>query len=251
MTGGLTIVSALLMGLAASGHCLVMCGGITAALGVATACDENGRQRPLLLVGYQAGRVVSYIVVALLLGGLLGGIVALLDVEVVRRTFRVLAAAALFVAALVAFGWLRDPIAFAARRMWPRLASSARKLLPVRTLPSALTFGMIWGWMPCGFVYTVLLVATLQLSAWNSAATMAAFGLGTMPAMLGASFGAKRLVAVTSSSAGRRIAGVVLLASAALTLAGPWIIGWIPWAHAWLPYDCAQGPGLSKGVASS
>jgi sulfite exporter TauE/SafE len=86
-------------------------------------------------------------------------------------------------------------------------------------------------------VYTVLLVATLQLNAWSAAATMAAFGLGTMPAMLGASFGAKRLVNVTSG-AGRRIAGAVLLASAALTLAGPWIIGWIPWAHAWLPYDC-------------
>ena len=91
MSGGLAILSALLMGLAASGHCLVMCGGITAALGVATARDERGRQRPLLLVGYQAGRVISYIVVALLLGGLLGGIVALVDVEWVRRAFRVLA----------------------------------------------------------------------------------------------------------------------------------------------------------------
>ncbi|MGH8174279.1 MAG: sulfite exporter TauE/SafE family protein [Rhodanobacteraceae bacterium] len=238
MTGGLTILSALLMGLAASGHCLVMCGGITAALGVATARDERGRPRPLLLVGYQAGRVISYVVVALLLGGLLGGIVALLDVEWVRRTFRVFAAVALFVAALVALGRLRDPLAFAGRRLWPRLSSWARKLLPVRTLPRALAFGMIWGWMPCGFVYTVLLVATLQLNAWSAAATMAAFGLGTVPAMLGASFGAKRLMDVTSSGAGRRIAGAVLLASAALTLAGPWVIGWIPWAHAWLPYDC-------------
>jgi sulfite exporter TauE/SafE len=237
MTGGLTIFSALLMGFAASGHCLVMCGGITAALGVATARDERGRQRPLLLVGYQAGRVMSYIVVALLLGGLLGSIVAVLDIEWVRRAFRVFAGVALFVAALVAFGYLRDPLAFAGRRLWPRLASSARKLLPVQTLPRALAFGMIWGWMPCGFVYTVLLVATLQLNAWSAAATMAAFGLGTMPAMLGASLGAKRLVNVTSG-AGRRIAGAVLLASAALTLAGPWIIGWIPWAHAWLPYDC-------------
>jgi uncharacterized protein len=238
MTGGLTIVSAFLMGLAASGHCLVMCGGITAALGVATTRDERGRQRPLLLVGYQAGRVISYVVVALLLGGLLGSIVAVLDIEWVRRAFRVFAGVALFIAALVAFGYLRDPLAFVGRRLWPRLASSARHLLPVRTLPRALAFGMIWGWMPCGFVYTVLLVAALQLNAWSAAATMAAFGVGTMPAMLGASFGAKRLLDVTRNRAGRRLAGALLLASAALTMAGPWIIGRMPWAHSWLPYDC-------------
>ncbi|GAA0724274.1 sulfite exporter TauE/SafE family protein [Dokdonella soli] len=97
---------------------------------------------------------------------------------------------------------------------------------------------MLWGWMPCGFVYTVLLIATLQLDALNAAMTMAAFGFGTAPAMLATAFGAQRFVGFTARPAGKRVAGVVLLASAALTLAGPWLLGNAPWLHAWLPFDC-------------
>ena len=52
---------------------------------------------------------------------------------------------------------------------------------------------MVWGWMPCGFVYSVLLIATLQLDAARGALIMAAFGLGTAPALLIAAFGAQRL----------------------------------------------------------
>jgi sulfite exporter TauE/SafE len=80
-----TLVAALLLGLAASGHCLVMCGGISAALGIATAKRADGRSRPDLLVAYQCGRITSYVLAGLLLGGLLGGVIALLDVEAVRR----------------------------------------------------------------------------------------------------------------------------------------------------------------------
>jgi sulfite exporter TauE/SafE len=43
---------------------------------------------------------------------------------------------------------------------------------------------MVWGWMPCGFAYTVLLHAALAADPWGSAATMIAFGMGTIPAML-------------------------------------------------------------------
>src|SRR5262245_28976136 len=60
MSGMLTIGAALLLGFAASGHCLAMCGGLTAALGLATARNAAGRARPILLLGYQIGRIASY-----------------------------------------------------------------------------------------------------------------------------------------------------------------------------------------------
>ena len=50
----LTIGAALLLGLAASGHCLLMCGGISAALGSVTARQANGRPKRSVLIGYQA-----------------------------------------------------------------------------------------------------------------------------------------------------------------------------------------------------
>lgn len=239
MTGALTLGAALLLGLAASGHCFVMCGGISAALGIATAKRADGRPQPHLLVAYQLGRISSYALAGLLFGGVLGGLVALLDIESVRRSLRALSALALLLGALVAFGRVRDPGFGIGRRLWPKLAPLGRKLLPVTSLPRAYGFGMVWGWMPCGFVYTVLLIATLQLDALGAAATMAAFGLGTAPAMLATAFGAQRFVGFAAKPAGKRIAGAVLLASAVLTLAGPWLLGSAPWLHAWLPFDCA------------
>lgn len=239
MTANLTLGAALLLGLAASGHCLVMCGGISAALGVATAKGPDGRPRTMLLAGYQLGRTLSYALAGLLLGGALGSLVGLLDIEAVRRGLRALSAVALLLAALVAFGRVRAPAFGAGRFLWPRLAPIGRRLLPVTSLPRAIAFGMVWGWMPCGFVYTVLVIATLQLDALGAAATMIAFGLGTAPAMIATALGARHLARYTAGPSGKRVAGVVLVASAALTLFGPWLAGHATWLHPLLPYLCS------------
>lgn len=238
MTDSLTLIAALLLGLAASGHCLVMCGGISAALGIATAKRADGRPRPALLVSYQLGRISSYVLAGVLLGGLLGGVIALLDVEAVRRSLRAVSAMALLLGALVASGHLRDPGFGIGKRLWPRIAPLGRRLLPVSNVPRAFAFGMVWGWMPCGFVYTVLLIATLQLDAWHAGATMAMFGLGTAPAMLAVAFGASRFAGFAAKPSAKRIAAGALLVSAVLTLAGPWLGAQMPWLHGLLPFDC-------------
>lgn len=237
MTGGLTLGAAFVLGLVASGHCMVMCGGITAALGIATAKRVDGRPRRTLLVGYQLGRIASYAFAGLLFGGIAGGAIALLDTDGVRVAMRLASALALLLGALVASGMLRDPGSRVGRALWPRLAPIGRRLLPVASLPRAFAFGTVWGWMPCGFVYTVLLIATASLDPWQGAATMAAFGIGTAPALLAGSFGATRLGRFSGQGA-RRFAAGVLLGGAVLTLAGPWLIVQAPWLHGWLPYDC-------------
>jgi sulfite exporter TauE/SafE len=238
MSETLTLWAALLLGLAASGHCLVMCGGLSAALGLATARNANGRTRPVLLAGYQLGRIASYSLAGLLLAGALGGLVAVLDIEVVRRVLRALSALALLLAALVAFGRLRDPGSGVGYRLWPTISKLGRKLVPIATFPRAFAFGTLWGWMPCGFVYTVLLIATLQADAVRGAMTMAAFGLGTAPALLVASIGAQRLQKFAALPSYRHVAGSVLMISAALTLAAPWLVHAMPALHGWLPFDC-------------
>jgi len=235
---GLTLGAAFLLGLAASGHCLVMCGGISAALGMATAKDAQGRTRPVLLATYQLGRITSYTLAGLLFAGAFGSLVSLLDIESVRRTLRAVSAVALLLGALVAFGRVRDPGMRLGRTLWPKLAPLGRRLLPVTTLPRGFAFGMVWGWMPCGFVYSVLLIATLQLDAGRGAMTMAAFGLGTAPALFIAALGAERLKGFASLPAARHLAGSVLVLSALLTFAGPWLEHALPGAHAWLPFDC-------------
>ena len=238
MTGGLTLGAALMLGFAASGHCLVMCGGISAALGLATAKRADGKPRTSLLIAYQVGRMLSYAIAGGLLGGVLGFIVGWLDEDAVRQGLRALSAVALVVAALVAFGALRDPGSRVGRLVWPRLAPLGRRLLPVTSVPRALGFGMVWGWMPCGFVYTVIVIAALEHDALRSATTMLAFGIGTAPAMIAVAFGARRAAGFAAGSTGKRLAGAVLMGSAALTLFAPQIVVAAPWLHPWMPYLC-------------
>ena len=141
----LSLGASLLLGLAASGHCLAMCGGISAALGVVTARGADGEPRRGLLAAYQFGRVLSYVLAGLLFATVAGGAIAWLDDAAIRTTLRVLVALVQFGGALVAFGLLRDTGHAIGRIVWPRLAPLGRRLIPVTTLPRAVLFGMLWG----------------------------------------------------------------------------------------------------------
>ena len=158
-----------------------------------------------------------------------------------RTSLRLLSAVALAAAALVAFGAWRDPGARIGRLVWPRLAPLGRRLLPVTSVPRALGFGMVWGWMPCGFAYTVIVIAALEHDALRSAATMLAFGIGTAPAMIAVAFGARSASGFAAGSVGRKVAGAVLIGSAALTLFAPQVVAAAPWLHPLLPYLCRVG----------
>jgi sulfite exporter TauE/SafE len=240
MPGGLTLAAALLLGLAASGHCIVMCGGIAGALGSATSPRADGRPRALLLASYQAGRIASYAILGLVVGGVFGALIAALDVDLLRRVLRVLAALALGIAALVAFGRIGDGAARIGQRLWRHVAPLGRRLLPVTSVPRAAGFGLVWGLMPCGFVYTVLLIAVVQASAWSAALTMLAFGIGTMPAMFATAMAGHALVRRRGPALARSraLAGTLLVAGAALTLTGPAIVDAVPALAPWMPFLC-------------
>jgi sulfite exporter TauE/SafE len=245
VTNALTLGGALLIGLAASGHCLLMCGGIGAALGLASGRNARGAPRASLLVAYQLGRIASYSLLGFALGALgaatVGAIAPIGDANV-RLALRIVTAATLVFGALVLIGRAREPGRAIAGSLWPRLARVGRRLVPVTTLPRAFAFGSIWGYMPCGFVYTMLLIASATFTPGQAAATMAAFGLGTAPALLVASFGIGRIGALRAlgGAHSRRVAAGVLLACATLTLAAPWLVPHAPWLTALLPLGCAS-----------
>jgi len=238
MTGGLTLGAALVLGLAASGHCLVMCGGISSALGLASARSPDGRPVFRLILGYQAGRILSYATAGALLGGVVGSVVDWLDLDSLRLGLRALSVAALVAAALVAFGVLRDPGSRIGKLVWPRIAPLGHRFLPVTGVGRALGFGMVWGWMPCGFAYTVILIAALEQDALRAAATMLAFGIGTAPALIAIAYGARRAASLAAGSTARRVAGTVLVCGAALTLFAPQVVAAAPWLHPWVQVLC-------------
>jgi sulfite exporter TauE/SafE len=59
-----------------------------------------------------------------------------------------------------------------------------------------LLLGALWGWLPCGLVYSALALAITQSSPWIAAGGMVAFGLGTLPVVLVAGIAAQQLTRV-------------------------------------------------------
>ena len=60
-----------------------------------------------------------------------------------------------------------------------------RGLFGKRSFFSTLTLGILWGFLPCGLVFAMLVVAARTQTIWGGALTMLAFGLGTVPTLLG------------------------------------------------------------------
>jgi sulfite exporter TauE/SafE len=121
--------------------------------------------------------------------------------------------------------------------LWKRLQPLTRRLLPMDTPSKALMLGGLWGWVPCAMVYSVLFSAMLSGSAASGASIMLAFGLGTLPMLLGMSLLGLRLRALANSSV--RFGGGVIVAG--FGLLGLWrAFAGLP---AWLDLLCLT-PGM-------
>ena len=239
MSTGLTLFGAFLLGLLASGHCLVMCGGISGALAMATQRNAGGRLRLDLLAGYQIGRVGSYMLAALLLSGAGAFIVQFVDGARVRLVLRALSAGAIAAVGISLLLRGRGFDVALGRGVWKQLAPFARRFMPVRNVAQALALGAVWGWMPCGLAYSVLLVAWLGMDPWRSAAIMLAFGLGTVPAVLAGAYGAAGGLRLLAHGGLRSAVGVLLVLFGTLTAAAPWLMAHTGLHAAWLPFDCS------------
>ncbi|MCY1422922.1 Cytochrome C biogenesis protein transmembrane region [compost metagenome] len=119
-------------------------------------------------------------------------------------------------------------IAGLGRILWRRIEPLARGLLPVHNAPRALLLGALWGWLPCGLVYSTLLWAASQGDAFDSALLMLAFGLGTLPVLLATGLAAERLTALLRRRGVRIAGGLLVILFGLWTLPGPhqaWLMG--------------------------
>lgn len=219
------LASALILGLLGGGHCLGMCGGLMGALTLAIPPEQRSRRLRLLLA-YNLGRVLSYTCAGLLLG-LAGWAVANGPAATVLR---MIAALLLIAMGLYLAGWWSGltRIESLGRGLWRHLQPFASRLLPVSSLPRALLLGTIWGWLPCGLVYSTLLWAASQGDALDSAALMLAFGLGTWPVLLATGMAAERLTAVLRKRGVRIAGGALVILFGLWTFPGPhqhWLMG--------------------------
>jgi sulfite exporter TauE/SafE len=224
MAPELTLVAALTAGLLGSGHCLGMCGGIAGALGAsartATASAAGAAWYALV---FNLGRVCGYALIGALAGLLGGGLVSMADLPAWSATARGLTGLLMVMIGLqIAFRWsLLGFIERSGARFWARLAPLARRLLPARTPFHALLLGILWGWLPCGLVYSILIMALLTGNALHSALLMAVFGLGTLPSMTLTGLAGARLQLAVQRPGLRLVAGLLLVGLGLWTGLGP------------------------------
>ncbi len=186
----LPYISAFTIGLLGGGHCIGMCGGIMAALSFSVPATERGRRWRILL-SYNVGRIASYTLIGLLAGGLGYQFASGQGLSVLR----IIAGLLLLAMGLYLAGWWRG-LSYLEKLggvFWRRLQPLGNRLMPVKNSASALMLGALWGWLPCGLVYTAVAYALAQASAFSSAGVMLAFGLGTLPPVLASGVFAERI----------------------------------------------------------
>ena len=201
-----------LIGLLGGTHCVGMCGGIVGALSMGSG------SRPSLHLAYNVGRIASYAMAGALagaLGGALGGASLVLSGQFPVRIILFALANMMLVALGLYLMGLTRVLAFSERfgqKLWRHIQPLTRRFLPVRTVAQALPLGLLWGWLPCGLVYSALVTALTSGSALRGAGMMLAFGLGTLPNLLLAGLLAVRLNEYVAKPVVRLVAGSIVLA---------------------------------------
>lgn len=215
MVNDSTFFAAFLVGLLGGVHCVGMCGGIVAALSMGVH-DSMKNRLISVQAGYNLGRILSYSVAGALAGGLGALAFGLSGMHDLRLALQVIASVMMVLLGLYIANWWGGvaQIEKLGVGLWGKLEPYSRKLIPVRSFQGALSLGLIWGWLPCGLIYSILIWALASGSPMQGALLMLGFGLGTLPNLVLMGVFATRLGLLLKKPWLRQLAGatVILLA---------------------------------------
>lgn len=183
-----SFIAALLVGLLGGVHCVGMCGGIVGALTFGLPAEVRAspaRVFPYLLA-YNLARISAYTLAGALMGGLGWLAMDLVAFHAAQQVLQVLAGLFMVMLGLYLAGWWAGlaRVERAGGVIWRRIEPFARRLLPVRSPRQALMLGFLWGWLPCGLVYSTLIWALASGHPAQGALLLLGFGLGTLPNLL-------------------------------------------------------------------
>ena len=204
-------LAALLAGLLGGVHCAGMCGGIAASLGAAARGPTLARK-----LAFNGGRIATYCVAGAAVGATGGGLLNAAPLLAVQTAMFVVANALVLLLGLYVAGWGRGVLRLEAAggAIWRRLEPLRRRFYPIDSTAKAFGAGAVWGWVPCGLVYSMLALALARGGALVGALVLAAFGLGTLPNLLAAGLAAQSVLALRSRLWIRRSAGTLIIALA-------------------------------------
>jgi hypothetical protein len=217
---------AFLIGLLSSLHCFGMCGGLVGAMTMSLSPQirSNTAQLGWYTFLYNAGRITSYVIAGFLIGWFGQTLREFLMPSEGVAVLRLIASLLIIAMGFYIAGWFPrfsqkfSIIEKIGTPLWKVLQPIGQNLLPVKSLWQAFLFGMVWGWLPCGLMYYVLLISPAKDGALNSAFFMLSFGLGTLIPMMAAGFLTGRLAPLRHSQKIRYFSGFVLIIMGVISL---------------------------------
>ena len=221
-----SLYTALILGFSSALHCLAMCGGIVGALTMSLREEVRDNKLSLALyVGmYNAGRLTSYVLAGALAGALGQTLFYTISPQYGHTILRVIAALVMVGIGLYLAGWfprfayvekLGDPL-------WSVLEPVGKKMIPARNPLHAFVLGVVWGWLPCGLVYSTLILSVSSGGASSGALYMLVFGIGTLPAVMATGILAWFMIWVSRLPYFKKLAGatIILMGAASLLYTG-------------------------------
>lgn len=217
----ITLLSAAwVTGLFGSVHCIGMCGGVVGVLmmGLSPPVKPSYLNLFPYLLTYNLGRIGSY----MLAGGLVGWFGSQFKPWLPVQVHVWISSLFMIALGLYISGWWPGLVKLEklGSYLWRRIAPLGQYFLPVNNLFRALSLGVVWGWLPCGLVYTALALSLAAGSAIAGGLVMLVFGLGTLPMLLAIGSATQWLTEFTHQPMVRRMMGALIILFGIYTLVG-------------------------------
>jgi len=181
-------ITAFIVGILGGVHCLGMCGGVVGGLtfSLESRIQTNWWKMMSFQLAYNFGRITSYMILGAVFGALGAGIGSLATFLPAQQFLQVVAGLFMIALGLYLGGWWFGVVKIEklGQALWAKISPYAKNMTPVKHYYQAWLYGLVWGWLPCGLVYSMLIMTLTAGSAINGAAMMLAFGLGTLPNLM-------------------------------------------------------------------
>jgi len=218
MSDPVTFTSAFLLGFFSTMHCIGMCGGIIGALSLSLPVEVRNNKPKLFsfVLSYNIGRLTSYSIAGLIAGAVGTTVLQSTGFDQGHAILQGIGISMMVAIGIYLTGWLPQlaTVEKIGIPVWKRLEPISRRLVPVASIPKAIAYGLIWGWLPCGLVYFVLIWALTAGDAIHGALIMLAFGAGTLPTLITAGFMTSWLTRFARSTRARQVVGIIIIVMA-------------------------------------
>ncbi len=226
----MNLLSPFLIGLFSSVHCLAMCGGLCGLF-----CRNKPKFSTILLINF--GRIISYTLLGLLFAGFIQGLALTIPIGRIGFWIRsVLGLVLIFLGTRILLNKASLHSFFSNNYLWNKAKTKLHRLNNKNSSLAHLGKGMLWGLIPCGLLYGVLIAAATTSSMLAGGLFMLAFGLGTLPSMFVAAGLMASWQQKLSKKSFRYSAGIFIIIIGFWSLVSPWF------AHELIPQSSVFTP---------